>query len=174
MLKLLQVAAAKRHWCVPYCHSLKQTTLNGTNFWGVNTGVQGWISVVMQRSSWNGTVGFSSFTSSTWFICWFHRLHWSSCVTTTDLSRLLSGLCIINGITILQWDLNFSILLMWEPKSMLFVSCINSARPTKTRKSVNKLIRADKRIDVSCFSFFCWLKLQFLEWIACLKQKMLC
>lgn len=151
MLKLLQVAAAKRHGCVPYCYSLKQTTLNGTNFEGVSTGGQGQISVVMQRGSWNGTVGLCSFTSSMWFICQFNRSHWSSCITTADLSRLLSGLCIINKIAILQWDLNFSILLIWEPKSMLFISYINSARPTKMRKSVNKLIRTDKRIDVSCF-----------------------
>lgn len=32
---------------------------------------------------------------------------------------------------------------------MLFVSYINSARPTKMKKNVNKLIRTDKRIDVS-------------------------
>lgn len=139
MLKLLQVDTLKRLQHVPYCYSLKQTTLNGTVLGGLNAGGQGQISAGMQRSSWNGTLGLCSFTSSPWFICWFHRSHWSSHVTTADLSQSLSSLCIIiSRIAVLQWDLSFSILLIGEPKSMVFISYVNSARPTKVRKRVNK------------------------------------
>lgn len=85
-----------------------------------------------------------AFTTSTWFICWFSKLHWSLCVTTAGFSRLLSGLCIINRIAILQWDFNFSILLLGEPKSMLLIGYVNSARTTKMR-SANELIRGDQK-----------------------------
>lgn len=90
------------------------------------------------------------FTSFMWFICWFNRSHWSSCVTTTNLSQSFSDLSIINRIAVLQWHINFSMLFIWEPKSMLFISYICSARPTKMKKNVNKLI-TDKGIDVSYF-----------------------
>lgn len=148
--------------------------LNGWNFWEVN---QKWSRMDQAwccRGDHEMTLRIWFFTSSMWFICWFNRSRWSSCVTTTNLSQSSSDLSIIIRIAILQWRLNFSILFLWEPKPMLFISYISSARPTKMRKNVNKLVRTDKRIDVSYFWFFCWLKLQFLEWIVCLKQKMLC
>lgn len=148
---MLWVAAAQRRWFIPYCYSLKQATLNGWSFWGVNQKRSRMDQVVLERRSWNGTVRLWFFTTSVWFICWFNRSHWSSCVTTTNLSQSFSDLTIINRIAILQWHLNFLILFIWEPRSMVFISYISSARPTKMRKNVNKLIRRDKRIDVSYF-----------------------
>lgn len=145
----------------------KQATQRGTNSGGrINTGGQGQIGCDAKRIlKWHrGTLFFRQPRMT-------HLLvqHRSSCVTTVNLRWWLSGSCIINQFC----NRNLMSQLGWcESWDLSRSSVALTVKPAKVRNNVNKLIRTDKRIDV--FYFFSWLKLQFLEWVVCLKWKMLC